>query len=114
MHNQDTYNRIATLLGSIQQEMEHIGIWEDSAPPVVKLASDQPFCYDTLHVGQWIQWIFIPRMKAMIDHRSRLPQVCDIHTYAEESLAGYTINTVTLLSLIREIDGVITHSENEH
>ncbi|WP_455221350.1 YqcC family protein [Kaarinaea lacus] len=112
MHDPDKYQRIQVLLNAIQAEMHRIGIWENSAPPAEKLASEQPFCYDTLHVGQWLQWIFIPRMKAIIEHHSPLPQRCDIFPYAEESLAGYTIDLVTLLSLIKEIDVVISSTEN--
>ncbi|WP_258876037.1 YqcC family protein, partial [Pseudomonas aeruginosa] len=27
------------------------------------LASPEPFCVDTLALEQWLQWIFLPRMK---------------------------------------------------
>lgn len=108
MHTADSYQRIDALLNAMQQEMDRIGMWENNAPPAEKLASEQPFCYDTLHVGQWLQWIFIPRMKAIIEHQSPLPLRCDIFPYAEESLAGYTVDTMTLLSLIKEIDAIIT------
>ncbi|MCI0505974.1 MAG: YqcC family protein [Gammaproteobacteria bacterium] len=113
MQYPDSYQRINALLAAMQQEMERIGIWEENAPPVENLASSQPFCYDTLHVGQWLQWIFIPRMQTIVDQRFRIPQRCDIHPYAAESLEGYTIDSVTLLSLIREIDGVITDAKHE-
>jgi uncharacterized protein YqcC (DUF446 family) len=110
LHKPDKYDRLDTLLEIMQREMQRIGIWESMTPPPADLASNQPFCYDTLHVGQWLQWIFIPRMKAIIEHGAPLPLRCDIHPYAEESLARYTIDTVKLLSLIREIDGLVSNN----
>ena len=98
----------------MHREIQRIGIWESMALPAEKLASDQPFCYDTLHVDQWLQWIFTPRMKAIIGNRSPLPLYCDIHPYSEENLSGYTIDAVGLLSLIMTIDDAISNNEKNH
>lgn len=61
-------------------------LWEETAPSEEKLASTQPFAIDTLSATQWLQWIFIPRMHALLDGNLTLPKNFSISPYLEESL----------------------------
>lgn len=61
-------------------------LWEEIAPSEEKLASTQPFAIDTLSSTQWLQWIFIPRMHALLDGDLELPRNFTISAYLEESL----------------------------
>ncbi|MEZ5436402.1 MAG: YqcC family protein [Pseudomonadales bacterium] len=42
-----------------------------------------PFAVDTLDFHQWLQFIFLPRMRDLIDTRSTLPMQSNITAMAE-------------------------------
>ena len=35
--------------------------------------STMPFMYDTLQVEEWLQWVFVPRLHALLDANAPLP-----------------------------------------
>ncbi|OOR99239.1 anhydro-N-acetylmuramic acid kinase [Haemophilus paracuniculus] len=61
-------------------------LWEATPPSAEDLANDQPFCVGTLSPTQWLQWIFIPRMNALLDANADLPTNFAITPYLEEAL----------------------------
>ena len=87
--------------------MRRLGMWERDPPRPEALASTQPFCFDTLTFEQWLQWIFIPRMKRILEQGLALPRQSDIHPLAEEVFSGYSADTHALLGLIKTFDELI-------
>ena len=64
--------------------MRDIGLWSDLIPSDEALASTQPFAVDTLEFVEWLQFIFLPRMKNLVETGSPLPSNCGIAPMAEE------------------------------
>lgn len=108
MNDHERYHLIADLLLAIEQEMRHIGLWEESCPPAEDLASTVPFCHDTLEFTQWLQWVFLQRMRQLLEDNADLPTVCDIHPLAEHSFLELSQQTERLLQLIARIDNAIS------
>lgn len=77
-------------LNELQIALRLHQLWEENAPSAEKLASQQPFAIDTLSATQWLQWIFIPRMHALLDAEAELPKGFAISPYLEESLKNET------------------------
>lgn len=73
-------------LTAIQQAMTQHQLWESIPPSADDLANDQPFGVGTLTPTQWLQWVFIPRMNALIDAEAPLPTNFAITPYLEEAL----------------------------
>lgn len=65
---------LADQLLLIERELRALGWWSESSPAPEALASPEPFCVDTLALEQWLQWIFLPRMKLILESDSALPQ----------------------------------------
>jgi uncharacterized protein YqcC (DUF446 family) len=103
----DPRAELASLLQSIQHELEHLGLWEGTPPTARALASPMPFCCDTLRFTQWLQWVFIPRTRALLDAGGRFPFRSAIHPMAEEALDGCAWDARALLGLIGDCDRVI-------
>lgn len=78
--------KIKQHLTDLQLAMHTHNIWEATAPSLEDLANDQPFCIGTLSATQWLQWIFIPRMNALLDAGADLPRNFSITPYLEEAL----------------------------
>ena len=77
---------ILRLLDAIETELRNQNAWTQMPPSMEALSSTTPFCMDTMHLSQWLQWLFIPRVKAIIDAGAALPQGSNIKSYAEEAL----------------------------
>lgn len=108
MSNADHHQYIADLLLAIEQEMRRIELWEDTAPPPADLASTLPFCHDTLEFTQWLQWVFLVRMRTLLQSGAPLPTACDIHPLAEHTFLDLPQDTARLLELIGQIDRAIS------
>ncbi len=78
--------QIRQYLNELQFVMQQNQLWESLSPSQEDLANDQPFCIGTLSATQWLQWIFIPRMNALLDANAELPRNFSITPYLEEAL----------------------------
>lgn len=99
---------VSALLLEIRAEMEAQALWQSSPPAAEALASPQPFCVDTLHFTEWLQWLLIPRLQEMIRQEIPLPQGSQIHPMAEEVFKQMHNNTSRLLGLIEQLDAQLS------
>lgn len=60
--------------------------WQPDPPPATALASPLPFAVDTLSCPQWLQWIFIPKLRTLIAQQLPLPSNLNISPYLEQAL----------------------------
>lgn len=107
----DITSQIADVLLGVEATLRQHGKWDEQQPPEDALISKEPFCIDTLPFEQWLQWIFIPRMKQILEDENPLPEKSDIFVYAQESLRYTKPPMNTLLDLIKEFDELITEHE---
>ncbi|MDO4429954.1 MAG: YqcC family protein [Lonepinella koalarum] len=73
-------------LNELQKLMQTQGLWQSFPPSPEALQSTQPFGLDSLSATEWLQWVFIPRMQALIDSKQPLPTQIAISPYLEEAL----------------------------
>lgn len=95
---------IAELLIDIEGELRRLGLWSQIPPAEKALASDQPFCIDTLTLPQWLQFIFLPTLYRLIESNQALPQRCGVAPMAEEYFKGSELATETLITKLHQID----------
>ncbi|YCH21072.1 YqcC family protein [Pseudomonas sp. D1-3] len=98
---------IADQLLLVERALRVQGLWEASAPSVEALSSEQPFCVDTLDFSQWLQWIFLPRMKAIIEAGAELPAVSGILPMAEQVYGADSHEAAALLKALGDFDRLI-------
>ena len=103
----DIPNRIADILLEVEANLRTSGKWDKIQPSDHALTSSQPFCIDTLKFEQWLQWIFLPRMKLILEQQKPLPAKSGIYEYAEDSLCKKDPCTPNLLILIKRFDDLI-------
>lgn len=99
----DKYHHSQQLLDRLETVMREAGLWESESPEPAALASCEPFAIDTLTCSQWLQWIFIPRMKPLVMLRSPLPTQFEISPYVEEAMKAQT-GCSAVLAVTREFD----------
>lgn len=96
--------QLPVLLKQLEAELQAAALWSAQPPLPSALASTAPFCCDTLPLEQWLQFILIPRLNALLDGNLPLPTKVAIHPMAEHVYAERTQTLTGLLNVIREID----------
>jgi Uncharacterized protein conserved in bacteria len=98
---------IADHLLLIERELQVQGWWDDEPPSDEALASTVPFAVDTLSFEQWLQWIFLPRMKIIIELGHPLPNASSILVMAGNRVhqsSGAKSRAAPTVGSIRSID----------
>lgn len=98
---------LAEQLLLIERELRVLDLWSAEAPSAEALASRQPFCIDTMHLETWLQWIFLPRMKHLLESAGALPTASGIMPMAEERYRGREAEVASLLAALGEFDRLI-------
>jgi uncharacterized protein YqcC (DUF446 family) len=100
------HEKAKILLQNIQSAMTEAGYWSEVEISAQALLSQQPFCCDTMSFAQWQQFVFIPRMQALIRAGQELPiltQGQGIEPMASEFYKETVVNQA-LMALIRQFD----------
>lgn len=106
------HEQVEPALRSLQQALMQAGHWSESDISAEALASKQPFCLDTMNFSQWLQFVFIPNIQALIDAQQELP--CLVKGQGLEPMATefYTKAGAdrTILAVICRIDELLQAS----
>ncbi|MDF3931993.1 YqcC family protein [Pseudomonas citronellolis] len=98
---------LADQLLLIERELRALELWAAQPPSDEALASQEPFCVDTLDLSEWLQWIFLPRMKLIIESGADLPRASGIREIAEVVYAGEGERMLGLLEALGAFDRLI-------
>lgn len=99
--------QIADQLLLIERQLRQLGLWAQQAPSAEALASQQPFCVDSLAFEEWLQWIFLPRLKSMLEANAPLPTASGIAAMAEQVFVGRALDVKGLIAALEEFDRLI-------
>ena len=96
------HDSVRAQLHAIEAILREHQLWQDMAPAPAAFESTQPFCLDTLEPFEWLQWILLPRMHALLDGGHPLPHDFAIAPYYEMALdAAHPVRDVVLIELQR-------------
>ncbi|MDP5290782.1 YqcC family protein [Oceanimonas sp. CHS3-5] len=99
---------IQRLLLDIERELTALGWWQETPPSAEALASTQPFCIDTLSLAQWLQFILLPRLRAMLTAGTPLPSRIAVYPVAVESFRRESGDPGALLEAIACLDEALS------
>ncbi|MEC6816364.1 YqcC family protein [Photobacterium toruni] len=99
----DKYHQSQQLLTQLENTLRQYHYWETIVPEPQALASIEPFAIDTLDCHQWLQWIFIPKLRYLVVQRLPLPTQFAISPYVEEAMKNQA-GIIAIVAIVREID----------
>lgn len=76
-------------LDRLQHTMQRLNLWQAMPPAAEAFLSEEPFALDTMSPEEWLQWIFIPRMYALLESGAPLPSQIAISPYLEEAMKEF-------------------------
>jgi uncharacterized protein YqcC (DUF446 family) len=98
---------LSVVVDAMETTLRRMRLWELESPDALRLASTQPFSFDTLRFHQWLQWQLIPRMRGLLGDGGALPTASAIHPYAAECANDLGEDPAELLFLIGHFDALI-------
>lgn len=105
------YIELSDVLEQLEDKLIQLSLWEEQAPTQQALSSDQPFALDTLEPTQWLQWIFIPKMRELIESQSEVPIGFEVSAYFEQAMPNNTQLNKThrdeLLPILNQLDETV-------
>lgn len=104
------YIEVAALLIDIEGELRRLNLWQAEPPSAAALASTEPFCIDTLNFVQWLQFIFLQRMHALMRAEQLPPGRCEIQPLAEQYFADRQLDVASLIAVVGRLDALL----NQH
>ncbi|MFV0455039.1 MAG: YqcC family protein [Pseudomonas sp.] len=107
----ERFHALAEQLLLIERELRVLGMWSATPPTQEALASCEPFCVDTLAFEEWLQWIFLPRMKVILESDVVLPATSGILVMAELVYRDRQPPAHGLLELLGGFDRLICGGE---
>lgn len=102
----NSHTQIRQQLIIIEQVLRDHALWQEIMPHPAALDSTQPFCMDTLDPVEWLQWVLIPRMHALLDSEQMLPGEFAIAPYYEMALDSSRREREPLLVALLSLDAL--------
>ncbi len=99
---------VAEVLIDIEAQLRQLGQWDKIPPSTEALASEQPFCVDTLTLPQWLQFVFLPTLYRMLEEGQPLPDRSGIAPMAEEFFRGSGLAVGELVEALERVDELLS------
>ena len=95
---------VTRYLDQIEAEMRRIGMWQAEPPRPEQLKFTKAFAMDTMAFSQWLQFVFIPRVRAAVAANS-FPKGSSVGAQAVREFDGQP-EAEQLLTLLSEFDAL--------
>lgn len=107
LEQQTCFARLADIILELEAALREHRLWEANSPPLAALSSQQPFCFDTLRFTQWLQFVFVERLKDIIECCGALPTRSGIVPIAEENFKGVAYDAQRIIRVLAQFDALI-------
>lgn len=105
----DLYQQTQQLLDELTWQLQQHQLWSDTAPAASALQSQAPFCVDTMPFASWLQFVFLPRMQALVATKQPLPTRMQITPMAEVVYEGQEVKG--LIQVLHALDSLLSKSQ---
>lgn len=103
------YQQLDDALERLEAAMRAGSMWRQEIPDEKALASQEPFCVDTMSMPQWLRFVLVARLRQLVGQRLPLPTASQIAPAAELYLKGYSNGArLPVIGVLREIDTLLS------
>jgi uncharacterized protein YqcC (DUF446 family) len=96
--------KVAQYADQIQAEMRRIGLWQNQPLHPEQMDFKQAFAMDTMAFSQWLQFIFLPRVREAAESNN-FPRSSSVGAQAVREFDGFT-EADQLITLLSEFDAL--------
>lgn len=99
-----TAAHLMALLLKLEAVLKQLELWQSTPPSAHALQSTVPFCYDTMPLSSWLQFVFLPKMSALLASEAALPPSMAIIPLAELVYADHREAYAPLFAVLSELE----------
>ena len=107
-----THEQVRQQLLVLESLLREHQFWQTEAPQAHQFTSTQPFFMDTMEPLEWLQWVLIPRMHALLDSHQPLPDAFVVAPYYEMALENDHPQRELLLAELQKLDALFADDAN--
>ena len=96
--------KIKQILALLEDNLKNSELWSEEEISKEKLSSKVPFCADTLSYPEWLQFVFIRRMHAIVDGEDELPSASGLFPMAQVYFGRDIFRYRELASVLLKLD----------
>ena len=100
------YATVEAKVTAIEAEMKRSGLWQSDPLAPEQYAFQQAFAMDTMAFSQWLQFIFIPRVRGIIQTRGEFPSSSSVGAQAIREFDGFE-EAAELVSILSGFDSLL-------
>ena len=100
-----SHQTVAQHLDAIEAEMRRIGYWQAEPPPPEAFEFRQAFAMDTRAFVQWLQWVFVPRVREIVAEHGEFPHASQVGGQAVREFDG-DHDAAALVTKLNEFDAL--------
>ena len=97
------YGVVAAKLDEIEEEMKRVGLWQEKPLAPEQYNFTSAFAMDTMSFDQWLQFIFVPRVRGIISASGGFPASSSVGAQAVREFDTHP-NAQRLITLLSEFD----------
>jgi uncharacterized protein YqcC (DUF446 family) len=98
------HQQLTQALDELEATLKVSNLWRVEAPSQADLASQQPFCVDTMSLPQWLRFVFIQRMRALAEAKAPMPAKCEVAPAVAAYLQQEKIRASDQLLVVRSVE----------
>ena len=102
---------LSEALDELESTLKMSHLWQVETPTEKAFGSQQPFCVDTMSMPQWLRFVFIGRLQALVDARGAMPAKCEVAPAVAVYLQQAQVSSndqQRILKAVERIDDLVT------
>lgn len=99
------FEKYSQNFNQLEALMREQGLWAEFPPSMEAMQSTMPFCVDSMPIENWLQFIFLPKMREIVAAKQLPPGPASISPIVEESYKDKP-NLKPMISLMKEFDEI--------
>ena len=100
-------------LDELELALRTLMLWQETPPAAAALASQMPFCLDTLAFHQWLQFVLLDRFRQLLATEEMLPTQMALYPMATEVYKSALVEHALLLQALARLDEAVTGRQVE-
>ena len=80
---------VSAAADAIEAAMREVGMWSDTPPEPAAYEFQMAFAMDTMAFSQWLQFVFLPRVRELVAAGGPLPSQSQVAAQAVREWDGY-------------------------
>ena len=105
------YKELEAILAEMETELAKLGLWDVPEPEARAFESASPFFLDTMELHEWLRYVLIKKLRALMAASEKLREKAEIFPYAYEFYHEDRSRYLGLLRSIHRLDSFFRKRE---